>query len=175
MRDLAVAEESDERKFTEPVADDPELGGAAPEHVLAPAEAREVEAAPRRPVELAADGLEHPHEVVARRGAVASAEENRHPVLDRGADRDQLVLRVDAHEVAHEVIAGVGARYRQRYVDALGRTREVTSRDATCVLPQNVEGRPAVERHDDVALAFGDDVPHGRRAGAMPERRAALR
>src|SRR5262245_28020021 len=175
MRDLAVAEESDERKFTEPVADDPELGGAAPEHVLAPAEAGEVEPALRRPVELAADGLEHPHEVVARRGAVASAEENRHPVLDRGADRDQLVLRIDAHEVAHEVITGVGARYRQRHVDALGRTCEIASSDATGVLPQDIERRAAVERHADVALAFGNNVPRGCRAGAMPERRAALR
>src|SRR5215470_12474528 len=175
MRDLAVAEESDERKFAEPVADDSELGGAAPEHVFAPPEARKVQPAPRRLVELAADGFEHSHEVVARRGAVTSAEEDRHPVLYGGADRNQLVLRIDAHEVANEVIAGVGARYRQRHVDALGRTREIAACGATRVLAQDVERRAAVERHDDIALAFGDDVPSGCRAGAVPERRAALR
>ena len=118
--------------------------------------------------------VEHAPEILARGRAVAPAEHDLHPRLDGGADRDRLVLGIDADQVAHEVVASVGPGHRQPDVDRLRRPPEVAASLLLQFGAQHVERRPPVERDDDVALAFGHLVAHRRRARTAAERRAPL-
>ena len=68
VRNLAVAEEAGERKIAEALADDRELRRAAPEHVLAAAQAGVVEPALRRAVELALRSLSSMRVEILARG-----------------------------------------------------------------------------------------------------------
>ena len=85
-----------------------------------------------------------------------------------------LVLGIDADQVAHQVVAGVGPGHRQPDVDRLRRAPEVAACLLLQLVAQHVERRPPVERDDDVALAFGHLVAHRRRARTAAQRRAAL-
>src|SRR5262245_10445342 len=123
VRDLAVAEEPGERDIPEPLADECELGRAVAEHVLASTDAGEVEPALRLVIELIGNAFEHSQEIRAGGGAVALAEDDRHAWLDIGPNRDQLILRVDANQVSHQIIASVGACNRKPSVNEARRTR----------------------------------------------------
>src|SRR5688572_16145460 len=110
-RNLAVAEESYQRHFPERAPDELQFRTARAEHVLAAREAREVKRA-ARVVDLRLEFPGNALQVLTRRLGVAAAEDDLHAGLGEVADGDELVLRVDADEIARGVVAGVRARHR---------------------------------------------------------------
>ncbi|HEX5128217.1 MAG TPA: hypothetical protein VFV90_00645, partial [Usitatibacter sp.] len=105
--------------------------------------------------ELMGDSLK----VLPRRILIAPAEQDLVARLDPLADRDQLVLGVDAHQVARRVVAGVGPRD--------GDADQHVSLAPDDFL-ENLERGPPIQRGDDVLVARGD-------AKAPREGHAALR
>src|SRR6185503_6490715 len=90
VRNLAVAEEPDERQLAERIAHLLELGTPAPEHVFAATEAGKVQRSPRRRGNRGAQLAKDTPQVVARGARIALAEQDLAAALGLVADRDQL-------------------------------------------------------------------------------------
>ena len=78
--------------------------------------------------------------------------------LEVVADRDQSLLRVEADQVAHQVVAGVGVRHRQRGEDVATHALQVARDPLADILAQHLERRAAVEAHGDVAVRLAERV-----------------
>ena len=109
--------------------------------------------------------------VLDRARGIAAAEHHAHAVLDQLADRDQAARRVDADEIAHQIITGVGARDRQPDENQAAEPVQVARELLADVLLQHVERRPVVERDDDIALRLRDRVFGSDRRAALREAR----
>src|SRR5262249_54637644 len=127
MRDLAIAEEADQGKFSERLPDQLELFGVGSEQAGAAPDAGVVDPPAGLREHTLSYALQHALHVFLRGLGIAPAEQDARVLLQQLADRDQLVRRVDPHEIAHHVVAGVAARYRQ--------TCEYVSSDPVNVAP----------------------------------------
>ncbi len=78
------------------------------------------------------------------------------------------MLDIDGDEVAHEVVAGIGAGDRQAGENQAGDAAQVARQELADILLEDVERRTSVERHDDVAIGLAHLV-------RRPDRRATLR
>jgi hypothetical protein len=102
--------------------------------------------------------------------AALAADEDQFPSWLRGvADRDGAVRRVDAHDVAHEIVSVAAACDRQGDMQASCGGVAFLHGEAKQVVVQCLESRTIVERLDQAALGPGDEMAAG------PQWRAALR
>ena len=100
--------------------DDRDLLRRPAEQARAARDAGVVERGARRRTEPALEPRQHAHEVFLGGGAVAAHEADRLSGLHALADGDPVALAVDAHEIAHEVVAGVAAGDREGGMDVAG-------------------------------------------------------
>ena len=107
-------------------------------------------------------------QVFLRGRAVAAREHDALAWLDQRADGDPALGRIDAREVAHEIVASVGAGDRQRGVDVAADASQVARQQLADILLEDVERGAAVDELDHVLLGPGD-------AANRADRRAALR
>src|SRR5688500_6762156 len=112
VRDFAVAEETHQRQVAQRLADHLEFARIRPEEARAAAQTRKIDAPARLRVKALAYAFEHARHILPRGAVVASAEHDAAPRLEQLADRNELVRRVDADEIAHEVVPSVAPRDR---------------------------------------------------------------
>src|SRR5688572_4399073 len=181
VRNLAVAEEPDERQLAERIAYLLELRAPAPEHVLATPDAGKVQRSARRGWCRGAQLAKDTPQVVARGARIALAEQDLAAALYQVADRDQLAARVDSDQVAHEVVAVAaalglpGTRNAQPYVDEVRGALEVAGEHVADILAEHVERGPPVEHDEHVRVALGDAMSQRSAGRCGVQRRAALR
>ena len=135
-------------------------------NMCSPRATQEKYSAPRGRGAASLSAAEHARQVLARAFGVAPAEDDLVARLDRLADGEQLGARVDSHQVAHHVVAGVGARHRQADQYSPRPDQLLVGR-----AEQHLERRPAVEGRDDVLLAGGDAVARAKGRAALGEAR----
>src|SRR3954468_12241323 len=104
MRDLAVAEKADQWKFTECRLDHLQLFRIRAKKIGAAPEAGIVNAAARLRIQALLHAVEHARHVFRRTRGIAAAEHDRLAVFDEIADRNDTARRIDADEIAHEII-----------------------------------------------------------------------
>ncbi len=171
MRYFAVAEKSDQRKFAERLPDHGGLLGFVAEQVRPASDAGIIQAAARTPEQSALDAVEHARHVLGRAGFVAPAEHDLRTGPRHVADRHELVHRIDADEVAHQIVSGVGTRYRQTGKHIAAGLHEIFPLRFADVFLEYVERGTAIERDDYVLLAAGDGMPRADRRTALREPR----
>jgi hypothetical protein len=81
----------------------------------------------------------------------------------------RFCVHVDADQVAHQVVAGVGARDGQAGEDVAADAGEVPRQFLADVLLEHVQRRAAVERDQDVALGIGDGAVRADGRAALAE------
>ena len=79
----------------------------------------------------------------------------------------QPLFGIDAREVAHEIVAGVGAGDRQRGIDVAADLAQIARQQFADVLLEDVERRPLVDGLDDVVVGLGDAMHRADRRAAL--------
>ena len=149
MRNLAVGVETGQRHITEMFCDQRHLRRVVAELVAAPAETTVIQARLDSATGTLVEIPEHAQHVLACSFSVAPAEHDRGVVLEDVADGQQLLPGVDADQVAHQVVAGVGTGYRQSGKNVTRGTAQVARQNFTDVLTTNIGHRLA---RGDVAI-----------------------
>src|SRR6185436_19816888 len=97
--------------------------------------------------------LQHARHVLLRGLRIAAAEQHVRILLHHVADRDQLVRRVYADQVAHQVVPGVAAGDGQTREHVASDAVQVAAERFADVFAKHVERGTAVEGDDHVLLA----------------------
>ena len=101
---------------------------------------------------------------------VAAAELHQGAALHQLADTDQTPVDVEAHDVAHQIVAGVAARDRESCENEAADPAQFAGQLLADLLLEDIERRAPVELDDDVGLAVGDLVARPDRHAALAER-----
>ena len=110
---------------------------------------------------------QHSVEIGARALRVAPAEQDRIARRDLRPKHDPALPRVDPHQIADEIIAGVRTLHRQPGEDDPAEAARVAGEIGADIVEEDGEGRPAVDRHHDIVARLVD-------APYRPDRDAAL-
>ena len=111
----------------------------------------------------------HAAHVDNRAFAIASTEHDRIAILQQVADGHQFLFGVDADQIAHGVIGGVGPGHGAGGENHPGALAEVSGQFRADIFHQHVQGRTAIDFNQDVLLHLGGDARLGERRAALAE------
>ena len=169
MRDFAVGEKPGDRHAAELLPDQAKLRAGRAEQVLAAGHAGDIECAARGCRVAGGQAAEHAPQVLYGGRAVAPAKQDRRPPLDGRADRQGPGARIEADDVAHHIVAIVMAGHRQPGQHLVHGLAPVPCEPLAHRLRIDIEGRPAVDRRDEMALGRGHLVAWAQRPAPLGE------
>src|SRR5690606_37400721 len=98
---------------------------------------------------------------------IAAAEENRIILFDQCADGDAAGLRIDADDVADQIIRAVGATDRQADHEACSEFPQILQGFNVETVTENVIGRAVIQLENDVSIGCRDPVHAADLAAAL--------